>query len=94
MSKAPDGWVVQVTIPAVPKPPKEGDVRWIGASLQAAPTFRFFNVAIASADKAVEATSKHLAKTDPAEREMRAVRGLSTAEIAALKLKPGDLAPA
>ena len=92
--KAPDGWVVQVTIPTVPAAPKAGDVRWIGPTLAAAPTFRFYNVAIASPEKAVEATTKLLAKTDPAEHETRTVRGLSAGEIAALSLKPGEVAPA
>jgi hypothetical protein len=49
-------------------------------------------VAIATAGKAIEATSKYLA--DAEDRETSVVRALSLAEIAALGLKPGDVVPA
>jgi hypothetical protein len=60
--------------------------------LLGAPSFKYFNVAIAAAGKAIEATSKHLA--DAEDRETSVVRPLSLAEIAALGLKPGDVVPA
>jgi len=59
-----------------------------------APSFKYFNVAIAVAEKAIEATTKHLAKANAAEGEMSAIRRLSSGEIAALGLKTGDVRPA
>ena len=88
--KAPDtGWVVQVTIPAPPRPP---DAPWSANRGGAAPSFKYFNVAIAEAKKAIEATTKHLADTE--ERETCVVRGLSSGEIAALSLQAGQVKPA
>ena len=88
----PAGWVVQVTIPAEPTLPVSPSARRYGPGLLGAPSFKYFNVAIAAAGKAIEATSKHLA--DAEDRETSVVRPLSLAEIAALGLKPGDVVPA
>jgi hypothetical protein len=90
----PAGWVVQVTIPAPPAPPRADGTRWIGAVVLGAPSFQYFNVAIAVPNSAIEATTKHLAKTDAADGEKRVVRGLSAGEIAALRLKAGEVRPA
>jgi hypothetical protein len=53
-------------------------------------------VAIAAADKAVEATKKLMAKADALamDWETGAVRGLSSAEIVSLGLKAGEVVPA
>ena len=84
------GWVVQVTVPA---PPQMSNSMWRGETGRNAPTFQYFNVAIADAVKAVAATAKHLDEPDE-NREMRVVRGLSLGEIAALSLTPGQVKPA
>jgi hypothetical protein len=90
----PAGWVVQVTIPAPPSPPRADGTRWIGAVALSAPSFQYYNVAIAAADNAIEATSKHVAKAEAQDGEKCVVRGLSAAEIAALSLKAGEVRPA
>jgi hypothetical protein len=53
-------------------------------------------VAIAAADKAVEATKKLMAKADALamDWETGVVRGLSSAEIVSLGLKAGEVVPA
>jgi hypothetical protein len=84
------GWVVQLTIPGVPIIPPEGS-KWRPAMLTA-PTFQFFNVAIGSADKAVEAARKKIGAS--AEVAMIVVRGLSPAEIEVLRLRPDETKPA
>lgn len=84
------GWVVQLTIPGVPIIPPEGS-KWRPAMLTA-PTFQFFNVAIGSADKAVEAVRKKVGAS--AEAAMIVVRGLSPAEIEVLRLRPDETKPA
>jgi hypothetical protein len=64
-----------------------------------APSFRYFNVAIAGANNAVEATAKHLAKgeakgeakAETKDGEMCVVRGLSSEEIAVLSLSAGEV---
>ena len=60
------------------------------------PTFQYFDVAIAASDKATEAVTKHLAKTEAEIKiwEVRVVRELSTAEIHALGLARGEVKPA
>ena len=88
---SPAGWVVQVTVLA---PPSAADNRWIGPRLLAAPSFKYFNVAIAAPNKALEATTKHLAATKAEEGAMSVVRGLSTGELAVLKLAAGEVGPA
>lgn len=92
----PVGWVVQVTIPAPPAPPRADGTRWIGAVALSAPSFQYYNVAIAAPGSAIEATTKHLAKAkgETKDGEMCVVRGLSSAEIAALSLKAGEVRPA
>jgi hypothetical protein len=63
--------------------------------LGGAPSFKYFNVAIAAPDKAMEATTKYLAKdADAKAGEMSVVRKLSSGEIAALSLKAGEVKPA
>jgi hypothetical protein len=83
------GWVVQVTVPA---PPAPSDEKWRANRGGGAPSFKYFNVAIADASKAVEAAIKHLAEAG--ETDMRVVRGLSSGEIAALNLTAGQVKPA
>ena len=85
---APAGWVVQVTVPA--QPAIRG-AQWIGPVVPDAPSFRYFNTAIAAPGKAVDAT-KNLAETE--NWEARVVRALSSEEVAALGLKPGEVEPA
>jgi hypothetical protein len=88
---SPAGWIVQVTVLAVVKPRAHGTYSR-EARLLDAPTFRYFNVAVAEAEKAVEATRKHSAGAD--EGETCVARRLSSEEIAALRLKPGEVRPA
>lgn len=84
------GWVVEVTT--------QGDLsRSEGRSsyfraLRGAPSFHYFNVAIAVASKAVEATSAYLAEDPP--REARAIRVLSSEELASLNLRSGEVVAA
>jgi hypothetical protein len=85
----PAGWVVQVTTPGRPSPPLPGS-RF--SELVGPPSFRYFNVAIAAAEAAIAATTKHLA--DPQHPETSVVRALSLGEIAALGLSVGDVKPA
>ena len=84
------GWVVQLTIPGEPIVLAEGS-RW-RTPVSTAPTFQFFNVAISSADKAVEAARKKAGASDDA--PMRVVRELSSAEIASINLRAGEAKPA
>jgi len=92
---SPGGWVVQVTIPKKPAVRSE-DGPWRPPIMVAgAPSFQYFNVAIAAPDKAIEATAKHLANSPEAETwEISVVRKLSPAEIAALSLGAGEVKPA
>jgi hypothetical protein len=84
------GWVVQLTIPGVLIIRPEG-AKWRPAE-NSAPTYQFFDVAIASADKAIEAARKLAGASD--EAVMRVVRALSASEIDAIKLRAGDIKPA
>jgi hypothetical protein len=90
----PAGWVVQVAVPAPPSAPRADGFRWIGPVVSGAPSFQYYNVAIAASQKAIEATTKHLAGAEGKAGEMSAVRGLSAGEIAALSLKAGEVKPA
>jgi hypothetical protein len=90
---SPEGWVVQVTVAGLPAPSTEGK-RWVGPVALGAPSFQYFNVAAADANKAVEATSNHLARGEADDQDVRAVRRLSSAELATLSLKPGQVKPA
>src|SRR5438552_11516199 len=93
---SPTGWVVQVTIPAQPEqaaPPERPDLPGVASRptfVPAAPLFKYFNVAMPDARKAIEATTKHVAEAG----ETTVVRALSPEEIAALRLKPGAVRPA
>jgi len=93
---SPAGWVVQVTIPALHVLPPENGKQWIGRSLPSAPSFRYYNVAIASPDSAAEATTAYHAKvtTNADVDGTCVVRELSSAEIAALSLAAGEVRPA
>jgi hypothetical protein len=79
------GWVVQLTILGVAAE---------GTKSAAFPgsTFQFFNVAVGSADQAIEAARKSVGA--PNDAPMRVVRALSSSEIAALKLRAGQVKPA
>jgi hypothetical protein len=57
-----------------------------------APTFQFFNVAIGSADKAVEAARKKAGASE--EAAIRVVRPLSSSELDSIKLRAGEAKPA
>ena len=76
------GWVVQITLPGVLKVPT-------GSAQQRtevpSPTFRFYNVAVADADQAVEAVRKKAGVTS--RTPIRTVRALSPPEISALSLR-------
>jgi len=89
---SPAGWVVQVITPGETSLIATPGGRRNGPGLVGPPSFRYFNVAIAVADKAIEATTKQLA--EDGDKETAAVRPLSPAEIATLKLKIGDVVPA
>jgi hypothetical protein len=92
---APAGWVVQAIIPTEPEA-READAPWRPAvMLTNAPTFAYFNVAIAASDKAIDAATAYMAKGAEAKTgEMSVVRKLSSGEVAALGLKAGELKPA
>jgi hypothetical protein len=85
---SPAGWVVQVTIEA---PARSPDAKWRSTAIVDAPSFQYFNVAIAAPNKAIEAATKYLAKAETKEGEMSVVRGLSAGEIAALSLTAGEV---
>lgn len=89
-ASAAAGWVVQITIPGIEIIPPEGS-KWRPATTTA-PTFQFFNVAISSADKAVEAARKKAGASS--EAPMRVVRELSSAELASINLRVGEAKPA
>lgn len=89
--KLPAGWVVQVAVPAAPT---ISSVPWIGATLQGAPSFEYYNVGIPAAESAVEATGARIIESGRSAGEMRAVRGLTAAELEVLKLKAGEVRPA
>ena len=88
----PVGWVVQAAIPAKPGA-IETDAPWRpSVMLMSAPSFEYFNVAIAAPDQAMEATTKHLAEgAEGRAGAMSVVRKLSSREIAALSLEAGDV---
>ena len=82
---SPAGWVIQVTTPGPPSVGLGG--RRAGAL--GAPSFKYFNVAVADFNKAVVAATKHSGATG--ETDVAAVRSLSSREIAALNLKTGEV---
>lgn len=59
------------------------------SALLGPPSFKYFNVAVATAEAAIAAAIKHLA--DPQHPETSVVRTLSSGEIAALGLSAGDV---
>ena len=88
----PAGWVVQVTTPGQPSSwLSSPNASRYNAGLLGAPSFKYFNAAIAVAGKAIEA-AKHFAEAEG--REAHVVRSLSSKEIAALGLMPGEVKPA
>lgn len=87
---SPAGWVVQVTTPGELSRTRTRSS--LLKDLRGAPSFEYFNVAVAVPGKAEEATTLHLAEAQT--REARAVRALSSEEIASLNLKAGEVVPA
>jgi hypothetical protein len=79
----PAGWVVQVTVPALPTPSTS---RWIGPVGLGAPSFQYFNVAKVDAHKATEPTRKLLAMPDDDGRRIHAVRQRSSARTGRRRL--------
>lgn len=65
---------------------------WRGPPLEDAPIFTYFNVAVALADKAVEAVRKKAGVPD--ETPMRVVRQLSPSEVEFIGLHAGESRPA
>jgi len=84
---SPAGWVVQVKVAGVAPTANEA----IGAA-QTPPSFQFFNVALESPLKAVEAVRKKIKASE--ETPIRAVRALSDEEIGHLRLTPEAIKPA
>jgi hypothetical protein len=87
------GWVVQVTIPAPHASPSETGVKWIGRAWPSAPSFQYYNVAIATPEGATEAATAYHARAtaDAAVDNTRVVRELSPAEIGVLRLSAGEV---
>jgi hypothetical protein len=86
---SPAGWVVQVTTQGKPSLTPSATGRL--SSILGAPSFQYFNVAIAGDLKAVEAVSR---LADAEGKESSVVRGLSVQELDALSLKAGEIKPA
>ena len=86
----PAGWVVQVTTPGLPSLTRSAS--GLFSRVLGAPSFKYFNVALAAPEKAIEATRKHLSQLD--DEEVSTVRRLSLGEIAALGLASGEVKPA
>ena len=81
------GWVVELTIAGTPVTASQAH-----AIAPASPSYQFFNVAIGSPDKAIEAARKKAHAT--ADAPMRVIRQLSPAEVHSIKLRAGDAKPA
>jgi hypothetical protein len=88
---SPAGWVVQVTIPA-PVSELVSPGSRLAAISGRAPSFKYFNVAIAAPGKAIEAIRENWAEA--MDREASTVRGLSAEEISSLGLTLGQVRPA
>ena len=88
----PAGWVVQVIVPAPPSTPSATAPRWRGQQAESAPSFKYFNVAISDADKAVAAAAAQMSGSDGLRFD--ALRALSAAELASIHLKTGQVKPA
>ena len=80
------GWVVQVTISG----PAMGI--WRGLIVEGPSSFQFFNVAIGSPNGAVEAVRQKAGVSKDA--PIRVVRSLSVPELAAARLRSGQIRPA
>jgi hypothetical protein len=85
----PAGWVVQLTIPAPLTPTRADGSPWIGPAILGAPFLQYFNVAIADAEMAVEATRKHSGSNSDV--IVGVVRALSAAEVASIPLSLGEV---
>jgi hypothetical protein len=85
----PAGWVVQLTIPAHTNPTRADVTPWIGPAILGAPSFQYFNVAIADAEMAMEAARKHSGSNS--EVTIGVVRALSAAEVASIPLSVGEV---
>ena len=85
----PAGWVVQLTIPVHITPTRPDGTPWIGPAILGAPSFQYFNVAIADVETAVEATRKHLGSDSGV--ILGVVRALSAAEVASIPLSLGEV---
>jgi hypothetical protein len=85
----PAGWVVQLTVPAPITPTRADGTPWIGPAILGAPSLLYFNVAIADAEMAVEATRKHSGSNSDV--SITAVRALSAAEVASIPLSLGEV---
>ena len=88
---SPAGWVVQVSVPQ-PAPQRQIAGEWTEPDV--AVPLRYFEVAIADAEEAVEIVRKRTSEAASHDVEVRAIRALSPAEISALKLKAGAVKPA
>jgi hypothetical protein len=85
--KAVAGWLIQMTIAR--SPTEEADT--VGSTRTAPRRFKFFNVAISSAEEAVAAVrTKERAAEDV---NIRPIRVLSEAEVDALSLMPNEVKP-
>ena len=94
--KESQGWIVQVAIPAEPEV-RAPDSPWRSPTMRerGPPSFKYFNVAIAASDKAIEATAKYMVKgAEAIVGEVSVTRRLSVGEIAALSLTAGEVKPA
>ena len=85
----PAGWVVQLTIPAHATPTRADGTPWIGPPILGAPSFQYFNVAIADVEMAMEATRKHSGSDGGV--IVGVVRALSAAEVASIPLSVGEV---
>ena len=83
------GWVVQLTIPVHVTPIRPDGTPWIGPSILGAPSLQYFNVAIADAEMAVEATRKHLGSDSSV--IVGVVRALTAPEVASIPLSLGEV---
>ena len=94
--KEPSGWIVQVTVPPEPEVGAP-DAPWRSPTMRerGAPSFKYYNVAIAAPDKAIEATTKYLAMgAEAVAGAMSVARKLSAGELTALSLTAGEVKPA
>ncbi len=81
------GWVVQVTIPGTAQ-----SLLWRGPVVAGPSSFQFFNVAIGSAEAAIEAVRQKIGASQ--DTSVTVVRLLSVAELAAAGLRSGQIKPA